>query len=54
MAARHGVKARTVRQQLRVRKVELPAGKGKTVSATCIIAREIDAPVGAKPIEWRC
>lgn len=53
MAARHGVKARTVRQQLWARKVELPAGKGKTVSATCIIAREIDAPEGAKPIEWR-
>jgi hypothetical protein len=53
MAARHGVKARTVRQQLWVRRVELPAGKGKTVSATCIIAREIDAPTGAKPIEWR-
>jgi hypothetical protein len=53
MAARHGVKARTVRQQLWVRKVELPAGKDKTVSATCLIAREIDAPAGAKPIEWR-
>ena len=53
MAARHGVKARTVRQQLWARKVELPAGKGKTVSATCIIAREIDAPPGVKPIEWR-
>ncbi len=53
MAARHGVKARTVRQQLWARKVELPAGKGKTVGATCIIAREIDAPPGAKPIEWR-
>jgi hypothetical protein len=53
MAARHGVKARTVRQQLWVRKVDLPAGKGKTVSATCLIAREIDAPAGAKPIEWR-
>lgn len=53
MAARHGVKARTVRQQLWVRKVDLPAGKGKTVSATCLIAREIDAPTGAKPIEWR-
>lgn len=53
MAARHGVKARTVRQQLWVRRVELPASKGKTVSATCIIAREVDAPAGAKPIEWR-
>lgn len=53
MAARHGVKARTVRQQLWARTVILPAGKGKTVNATCIIAREIDAPAGAKPIEWR-
>ncbi len=53
MAARHGVKARTVRQQLWVRQVDLPAGKGKTVSVTCLIAREIDAPTGAKPIEWR-
>jgi hypothetical protein len=53
MPARHGVKARTVRQQLWARKVELPAGRGKTVSATCLIAREIDAPDSAKPIEWR-
>jgi hypothetical protein len=53
MVARHGVKARTVRQQLWVRHVELPAGKGKTVSATCLIAREYDAPASAKPIEWR-
>jgi hypothetical protein len=53
MPARHGVKARTVRQQLWARRIELPAGKGKTVSATCIVAREYDAPAGVKPIEWR-
>jgi hypothetical protein len=53
MAARHGVKARTVRQQLWARKVELPAGQGKTVSVTCLIARELDAPADVKPIEWR-
>lgn len=53
MPARHGVKARTVRQQLWAQRVELPAGKGKTVSATCIVAREYDAPPGVKPIEWR-
>lgn len=53
MAARHGVKARTVRQQLWVRRVELAAGKRDSVSATCVIAREVDAPAGAKPIEWR-
>lgn len=53
MPARHCVKARKVRQQLWARKVELPAGQGKTVSATCLIAREIYAPDRAKPIEWR-
>lgn len=53
MPARHYVKARKVRQQLWARKVELPAGQGKTVSATCLIAREIYAPDRAKPIEWR-
>ena len=53
MGSRHGVKARTVRQQLWMERVELPAGKGKTVAATCIIAREFNAPAGIKPIEWR-
>jgi Transposase Tn5 dimerisation domain/Transposase DNA-binding len=53
MPARHGVKARTVRQLLWARRIELPAGKGKTVSATCIVAREIGAPDDVKPIEWR-
>lgn len=53
MGSRHGVKARTVRQQLWVQRVDLPAGKGKTVAATCIVAREFDAPAGVKPIEWR-
>ncbi|MEO7496433.1 MAG: IS4 family transposase [Massilia sp.] len=53
LAARPGTKARVVRQHLWARRVELPAGKNKTVGATCIVAREIDAPAGVKPIEWR-
>lgn len=53
MGSRHGVKARTVRQQLWVERGELPADKDKTVTATCIVAREFDVPVGIKPIEWR-
>ena len=53
LSARPGVQARTVRQQLWARRVELPAGRGKSVSATCIVAREYDAPAGVKPIEWR-
>ncbi len=50
MAARHGQK---VRQQLWTGRVSLPAGKAGTVSPTCIVAREIGAPAGTKPVEWR-
>lgn len=53
LGARHGVKSRLVRQQLWAQRIELPAGKCGTVVATCIVAREFDAPAGVKPIEWR-
>jgi hypothetical protein len=55
LAARPGAKARIVRLQLWARRIELNAGKGKgkMVTATCIVAREYGAPVGVKPIEWR-
>lgn len=53
LRARPGVQARTVCQQLWRRRIELPAGKGKSVSATSVIAREYDAPAGVKSIEWR-
>lgn len=53
LAARPGSKARIVRQHLWARRVELKAGKGKTVEATCIVAREYGAPAGTKAIEWR-
>jgi hypothetical protein len=46
-------KGRQVRQQLWAKRVALPAGRGVTVAATCIIAREIDTPAGEDPIEWR-
>lgn len=53
MPARDKLCARTVRQQLWSRRVEISAGKGKTLSVTCIVAREIGAPQGVKPVEWR-
>ncbi|WP_175233562.1 IS4 family transposase, partial [Paraburkholderia humisilvae] len=53
MASHHGVKARTVRQHLWMQRVELSASKGQSIAATCLVAREFDAPVGVKPIEWR-
>lgn len=53
MGSRHGVKARQVRQHVWLRRIELPAGIGQSVAATCLVAREFDAPSGVKPIEWR-
>ncbi|WP_443093194.1 IS4 family transposase, partial [Duganella qianjiadongensis] len=53
MASRHGIKERLVRQQLWARRVELAAGKSSAVSVTCIVAREVGAPAGTKPVEWR-
>jgi hypothetical protein len=54
MPARKDTKARPVRQQLWARSIELPTGKkGATVTVTCVVAREIDTPPGATPVEWR-
>ena len=53
MGSRHGVKAREVRQHVWLRRIELPADQGQSVSATCLVACEFDAPAGVKPIEWR-
>ena len=53
MASRHGVKARPVRQQLWAQRLELRGTSGKPLSVTSIVAREVDAPAGTKPVEWR-
>ena len=53
MASRHGQAARTVRQQIRARTITLPDGKGARLSVTCLIAKEMNAPAGVKPVEWR-
>lgn len=53
MAARDTQTARTVRQQLWARSVEISDGKAGRITATCIVAREVGAPKGVKPIEWR-
>lgn len=53
MASRHGQKARKVRQQLWAKRLDIPAGKTGKVSVTCVVARELEAPAGTKPVEWR-
>ncbi|MDT4844556.1 IS4 family transposase ISAzo5 [compost metagenome] len=51
--AREGQKSRTVRQQLWAREVEISDGSRGKIKVHCVIAREVGAPAGIKPIEWR-
>ena len=51
LASRHGQAERTVRQRLWAHVVDLPGTAGLRI--TCVIAREVDAPAGVKPLEWR-
>ena len=53
MPTRGTQKARPVRQQLWARSVEIGDGKRGRICATCIVAREVGAPEGVKPLEWR-
>lgn len=53
IGGREKQKAREVRQQLWARRVLIGDGKKGQIEATCIVAREVDAPAGMKPVEWR-
>ena len=48
-----GRQARAVRQQLYARRVTLSDRRHGHLEVTCVIAREMEAPKGVKPIEWR-
>ena len=53
LPAGRGRVAREVRQELYAQRVTLSDGRRGTLEVTCLIAREIGAPPGVKPIEWR-
>ena len=53
MGGREKQKARVVRQQLWAQRVLIGDGRKGQIEATCIVAREVDAPAGVKPVEWR-
>lgn len=48
-----GRAAREVRQQLYTQRVTLSDRRKGHLEVTCVIAREVDAPAGVKPVEWR-
>jgi len=53
LPAGRGRQARAVEQELRVQRVRLADRQGGQVEVTCLIASEIDAPAGARPVTWR-
>ena len=55
LGARDGRKPRVVRQQLRAKRMRLGHGKSAegAIEMTCVVATEIDAPPGFKPVCWR-
>ena len=55
LGARDGRKPRVVRQQLRAKRMRLDHGKhaAGAIEMTCVVASEVDAPPGVKPVCWR-
>jgi hypothetical protein len=53
LPARGNQRARMVRQNIYAKQVTISNGKKGKLTATCIIAKEINAPKGCLPVEWR-
>lgn len=53
MPAGRGRKARSVKQEVRVQRVKLNDGAKGELEVTCVVAAEIAAPAGVKPVVWR-
>ena len=53
MGARPGHRARVVRQELRVKRVCVDHGENGMIEMSCLVASEIGAPAGEKPLCWR-
>jgi hypothetical protein len=53
MGARPGHSARVVRQELRAKRVCVDHGAHGIIEMTCLVASEVDAPAGEKPVCWR-
>ena len=53
MGARAGRRARVVRQELRLKRVAVDHDATGAIEMTCLVASEIGAPVGEKPVCWR-
>jgi hypothetical protein len=46
-------KARTVLQEIRAQRMEIDDGAKGRLTVTCVLAQEVNAPAGVKPVVWR-
>ena len=46
-------KVRHVVQRIRAERIKLNDGSGACLPVTCVLVKEIDPPVGVKPVVWR-
>ncbi|BDE70848.1 IS4 family transposase [Delftia lacustris] len=53
LPAGRGRQARRVIQRIRAERIELSDGAKGRLAVSCVLAEEIDAPKGAKPVVWR-
>ena len=53
LPAGRGRKARSVKQEVRVERVKVKNGAKDPLEVTCVVASEIEAPAGVKPVVWR-
>ncbi|PTT77216.1 IS4 family transposase [Pelomonas sp. HMWF004] len=53
LGARAGRRARAVRQELRVQRVVVDHDAAGPIEMTCLVASEVGAPTGDKPVCWR-
>ena len=53
LPAGRGRKSRSVEQDIRVQRISLKGDAKGSIEVTCVIATELNAPEGAKPVQWR-
>ena len=53
LPAGRGRKSRMVEQDIRIQRLSLHDREKKSIEVTCLIATEVNAPEGAKPVQWR-
>lgn len=53
LGARAGRSARVVRQELRIKRVTVDHDPTGAIEMTCLVASEVGAPAGEKPVCWR-